>query len=747
MDKLYLTQKGQQSTIYPLEKTAVTIGRLPDNDIVLPDESISSRHARLEPMAPGWQIVDLNSTNGTYLNQQELQANQPQPWQPHIPLFIGPYTLLWEPEISVKSISPKPLVQSTGPTNLGNISLEPISVQLAPGSQQEIVVEAVNEAQHVEQYTVEVEGLPKSWLFFEQTRVQLMPDLQKTTFKFQVRIPVQGALAQTYPYRLILRSVAEQREEGCAYGNLIVLPVPGFSAALKPATIKNKGNCQVVINNQGNAPADYTVTSFSDSPAVQFTQSTQAVKVPAGQEERITLGVSAAKRPFTGTKADSQAFKTAVIPQQGETKTLEGKLEIWPRLSQRLLIFLALLLGLPIALPVFSLRQQVVGISTTATAIAQEGTAVANATAEIVATNQIMATANAEFRSTEALSLSDSDGDGLTNGEEEKLGTDAYDPDTDKDGLQDGEEITPFRVMPYGTDPIKPDTDGDTLLDGAELKCNPNAVGDAKGQCTDPSLNDTDGDGIPDNSDRDTGGWPTPTPLPDNNLLTNASFELPAEPFKMRDGTVKYELNVPAGWGLLVDDNVENGISGGSGSPFVFPEMQPWKQSQMSECINGANSAPICSIFSGETALKVFKGGLPIRFALFDELFLQPGVYEFKVHFFADAVAYYDQDQKIWSPPGGADIQLCIDGGEYPHMDWESVEIGINNYRLIQFVVPVARDVTVYAKFRNILDLNNNGWFLDNWSLKQIGVFEEGMVEVDSGDHGCLADMPQAFSN
>ena len=44
-----------------------------------------------------------------------------------------------------------------------------------------------------------------------------------------------------------------------------------------------------------------------------------------------------------------------------------------------------------------------------------EVTAVANATAEIVATNQIMATANAEFRSTEALSLSDSDGDGLTN--------------------------------------------------------------------------------------------------------------------------------------------------------------------------------------------------------------------------------------------------------------------------------------------------------------------------------------------
>lgn len=65
----------------------------------------------------------------------------------------------------------------------------------------------------------------------------------------------------------------------------------------------------------------------------------------------------------------------------------------------------------------------------------------------------------------------DSDGDGLLDVEEEKLGTDPFDPDTDRDGLSDGEE-----VKAHGTNPLDPDTDLDALKDGAEVltyKTNP----------------------------------------------------------------------------------------------------------------------------------------------------------------------------------------------------------------------------------------------------------------------------------
>lgn len=54
----------------------------------------------------------------------------------------------------------------------------------------------------------------------------------------------------------------------------------------------------------------------------------------------------------------------------------------------------------------------------------------------------------------------DSDGDGVSDGEELENGTDPADPDSDDDGMPDGHEFD------EGTDPLNPDCDGDGLLDG-----------------------------------------------------------------------------------------------------------------------------------------------------------------------------------------------------------------------------------------------------------------------------------------
>lgn len=59
----------------------------------------------------------------------------------------------------------------------------------------------------------------------------------------------------------------------------------------------------------------------------------------------------------------------------------------------------------------------------------------------------------------------DTDGDGLTDKEEEEIGTDLNKPDTDADGLSDRDE-----VEIYQTNPINPDTDKDEALDGAEVR-------------------------------------------------------------------------------------------------------------------------------------------------------------------------------------------------------------------------------------------------------------------------------------
>lgn len=58
----------------------------------------------------------------------------------------------------------------------------------------------------------------------------------------------------------------------------------------------------------------------------------------------------------------------------------------------------------------------------------------------------------------------DTDGDGLTDGDEANAGTDPSSNDTDQDGLYDWDESNV-----YGTDPLNPDTDGDGDDDGLEV--------------------------------------------------------------------------------------------------------------------------------------------------------------------------------------------------------------------------------------------------------------------------------------
>ena len=55
---------------YVLDKDVTTIGRGRDNDIVLPSDCVSRRHSRLERRNESLHVVDLQSTNGTYINDE-----------------------------------------------------------------------------------------------------------------------------------------------------------------------------------------------------------------------------------------------------------------------------------------------------------------------------------------------------------------------------------------------------------------------------------------------------------------------------------------------------------------------------------------------------------------------------------------------------------------------------------------------------------------------------------------------------
>jgi Mg-chelatase subunit ChlD len=59
---------------YTLLKPEVSLGRGEDNDIVIPHPSVSRSHARLVRHDGSFMLTDLNSTNGSYVNNQLVQG-------------------------------------------------------------------------------------------------------------------------------------------------------------------------------------------------------------------------------------------------------------------------------------------------------------------------------------------------------------------------------------------------------------------------------------------------------------------------------------------------------------------------------------------------------------------------------------------------------------------------------------------------------------------------------------------------
>jgi pSer/pThr/pTyr-binding forkhead associated (FHA) protein len=53
------------------------IGRGAHNDIIVADESVSDSHAKLQRREDGWYVVDMGSTNGTYVGGRRIEAEAP----------------------------------------------------------------------------------------------------------------------------------------------------------------------------------------------------------------------------------------------------------------------------------------------------------------------------------------------------------------------------------------------------------------------------------------------------------------------------------------------------------------------------------------------------------------------------------------------------------------------------------------------------------------------------------------------
>src|SRR5579871_5008679 len=86
-----LAERNGDSQQLEFNKNEITIGRLNGNDIVLAKGNVSKYHSRIVLKDGKFIIVDMKSTNGTYVNGKKIAA--PQVIRPADKIYIGDYII------------------------------------------------------------------------------------------------------------------------------------------------------------------------------------------------------------------------------------------------------------------------------------------------------------------------------------------------------------------------------------------------------------------------------------------------------------------------------------------------------------------------------------------------------------------------------------------------------------------------------------------------------------------------------
>ena len=88
--RVFPVVKGRNS-----ERGPVTIGRTSDNDLVIPEYTISTRHCLVALVDGEYRLTDMGTTNGTFVNVVPLTPRKPYRLQGGETLRMGRFSLLF----------------------------------------------------------------------------------------------------------------------------------------------------------------------------------------------------------------------------------------------------------------------------------------------------------------------------------------------------------------------------------------------------------------------------------------------------------------------------------------------------------------------------------------------------------------------------------------------------------------------------------------------------------------------------
>ena len=531
-DMLHILLPGGEVRSVAMRPAGLSIGRSADNEVSIEAPGVSRRHARIDFDGRSYLVTDLNSTNGTYIEDSRLAQGERRVWLPGENLRLGEVWLRLEragqgnttfaafpgagptrpgkglpvTQVALATMAGSPLdnsqVQfSPGGQRLG-LHLSTPAVSVTPGQSAAASLLVFNRGTQRDTFLIQVQGIPPDWYALPARSVTVEAGGQtEIQVIFQPPRSSQGRAGRhSVALRLASQSAPDQVVE--ARLALTVSAFTLFNSELRPARLRSGEVGQVLVHNRGNLPETFTLLWEDRLHELVFDPPQISVNVPPGKSAAVEFRPALLRPRWFGGES-THPFRVHVSAQTGQMQTHSGDYQaraLVPAWAPAALVVLC------IALSCVSLLflNQLTAPSRYARQTAEAGqTALAQATGQsaLAATATALAMENANLATRQAAtatavwSLNDDDQDGLENNLEILAGTLPGVPDTDEDGLKDGDEVNAWK-----TDPLASDTDSDGIKDGREIETG-----------TNPLAGDTDSDGLPDPIDPDPLKAPTAT--------------------------------------------------------------------------------------------------------------------------------------------------------------------------------------------------------------------------------------------
>ncbi|HEY9076508.1 MAG TPA: protein kinase [Anaerolineaceae bacterium] len=348
-DRIQVVSQDHTSRLVNVKVGSMVVGREKDVDIPLEDSKASRRHAKIEFDGKEYRVVDLNSTNGTWLGDAKLLPGVAEVWQADKGLKVGSTWLRLIRAGTVGSAGvesatqrevkggvgvgtavgvAKPVASQQGGGKLG-VTLGESRLVVVPGASLLVPVTLLNQGTIVEHYKLFVSGIPAGWIMGALPTVQLMPgDKQEVSFTISPPVSPQSKAGR---YDLVIRVVSQNTPDLMVEvkAGLTVGVYSKYEMALNPQKVKRGQEAHLVVRNLGNTTEVYTLKWGDRGAELEFDANRNQVQVGEGQTATVGFRVKEKQRKLFGL-ASSHQFTAEVVTPRGEVKSQIGEYVGYP---------------------------------------------------------------------------------------------------------------------------------------------------------------------------------------------------------------------------------------------------------------------------------------------------------------------------------------------------------------------------------------------------------------------------------